>query len=475
MAKTTGVELKVAGVPPERLRRAFDYIDDHFDEMLEELRAVCAYPSTASNPEGREATSRSIVVKMKSMGLEPKVYDVEGGNAIISADTGGDGDAALLFYNHYDVVEPGKAENWKINDPFQPQIIEGRLYGRGVSDNKGPLYSRFHAVQAMMATDGKLPVRVKFIAEGDEETSSPSLHRFARENASVFREMTKTDVCIWESGRNDAAGRMWLRLGVRGSAAFDLRVNTSNTDVHGRMGAIVPSASWRLVWALASLKAPDERIAIEGFYDGVELPSEADLEVLRAFPHDEEGFRKNVGFRDYLKGASGEELKRRIYMEPSISICGLESGETHSGVRGIVPHKAYARVSFYLVPNQDPEKLMGSLREHFDRHGFPDVEISMAGGVNRPVRTPVDTPFRYRACRVAETLFGKPMVVELTQLGAGPADVFRDAWPQMPIAGIGPSHPGGNHHSPDENLIVEDYKKAIKYLVALFCSYEQDI
>jgi acetylornithine deacetylase/succinyl-diaminopimelate desuccinylase-like protein len=465
----------VADVNLKRLEKAFDYVDKHFDEMLEEVREVCAHPSTASNPEGREATRRCILEKMESIGLRPTVYDVEGGNAIISVDTGGGRDAALLFYNHYDVVEPGKYENWRISDPFRPQVIDGRLYGRGVSDNKGPLYSRLHAVQAMMATEGRLPVRLKFLAEGDEETSSPSLHRFARENASLFREITKADVCIWESGRNDDAGRMWLRLGVRGGAAFDLRVKTSDTDVHGRMGAIVPSASWRLVWALASLKTPDERIAIEGFYDGIEAPNEADLEVLRVFPYDEEGFKQKVGFRNYVKEAAGEELKRRIYMEPSMSICGLEAGEVHSGVRGIVPHKAYARVSFYLVPNQDPTKLMDSLRSHLDRHGFPDVEVSMAGGINRPVRTPVDTPFRYRACRVAETLWDKPMVVELTQLGAGPADVFRDAWPQMPIAGVGPSHPGGNHHSPDENLIVEDYKKAIQYLIALFCSYEQDV
>ncbi|GHS85186.1 peptidase M20 [Synergistales bacterium] len=460
---------------PERLKKAFDYVDEHFDEMLKDLDTVCSCPSTASNPQGREDTRRCIVSKMKSIGIEPVIHDIDGGNALITADTGGDGDAALLFYNHYDVVEPGKYENWRIPDPFKLQRIDGKLYGRGVSDNKGPLYSRLHAVQAVMATEGKLPVRVKFLAEGDEEISSPSLHRFARENAAAFREMSRADVCIWESGRNDDEGRMWLRLGVRGGMAFDLSVKTSGNDVHGRMGAVIPSASWRLVWALASLKGPDERIAIDGFYDGAESPSDADLEALRNFPYDEESLKKKVGFKDYVTGASGEELKRRIYMEPSISICGLESGEVHNGVRGIVPHKAYARVSFYLVPNQDPSKLEGLLRAHLDKRGFPDIEIKMSGCVNRAVRTPVDTPFRYRACDVSEAAFGKPMVVELTQLGAGPGDVFRDAWPKMPIAGVGPSYPGGAHHSPDENMIIEDYRRAVKYLIALFCSYEQNI
>ncbi len=451
---------------------AFDYVDRHFEKMLTDLKEICACPGTASNPEGLEATRRCLMSKMKSIGLSPILHGVEGGNALISARVDGKRPDTLLFYNHYDVVEPGRHENWSIPDPFDARIVDDKIVARGVSDNKGALYSRLHALEALLASGAELPVSVKLLFEGDEESSSPSMHRFLEEQRETFRELTQANVCVWENGCNDAEGNTWLRMGVRGSVAFDLRVTTARTDVHGRMGATVPSASWRMVWALSTLKGPDERIAIEGFYDDALPATEADLEVLHAFPYDERSFKEKIGFSAYLGDATGDALKRRIYMEPSLSICGLEAGEVHNGVRGIVPHTAYARISFYLVADQDPAKLAGLLRRHFDRHGFPDVEIVQQGGVDRPIRTPVDLPFRRRACDVAKLVYEKPMVVELTQLGAGPAGMFREVWPALPIVGFGPASTTGNHHAPDENMRLVDYKNAVKYLIALLYSYE---
>ena len=456
------------------MQKAFDYVDRHFDSMVEDLRVVCAAPSVAGNAEGLEATRKCIFSKMESLALHPSLHSVEGGNALISAWSGKEScrdKAELLFYNHYDVVEPGRFENWRHGNPFDARIEDGRIYARGVSDDKGPLYSRLHAVQAMMAVEGKMPVGVKFLVEGDEETSSYSMTRFAVEHPDVFRELTRAEVCVWENGRNDEAGHPWLRMGVRSGMGFDLRVTTANTDVHGRMGAVMESASWRMVAALATLRTSDGRIAIEGFYDRVIPVTEQDLEVLRAFPYDEEGQKKKMGFSSYLNGATGETLKKQIYLEPAMSICGLEAGEVHNGVRGIVPHTAYARLSFYLVADQDPSELQPMLRRHFDRHGFSDIEISSLAEPHRPVRTPVDVPFRFRACEAAKQVFDKPMVIELTQLGAGPASVIRDAWPKIPVIGFGPGNTDGNHHAPDENLKLEDYRKAVKYLIALFYSY----
>jgi len=173
-----------------------------------------------------------------------------------------------------------------------------------------------------------------------------------------------------------------------------------------------------------------------------------------------------------LLGATGDALKRRIYLEPSLSICGLESGEVHNGVRGIVPHSAYARISFYLVADQDPVELSTLLRKHFDKHGFPDVEVVQVGGSNRPVRTPVDIPFRERICNAAAMVYEKPMVVELTALGGGPAIYIREACPDIPIVGFGPGNTNSNHHAPNENLKLQDYKESIKHIVALLYSYE---
>lgn len=456
-----------------KLQETLDYVDRHFDDMITDLERVCDYRSVAGDDEGLEATRSFIVEKMRAVGLSPLRHAIQGGNDLITAEKTGAAPGTILFYNHYDVVEEGKRENWSTADPFRAEIRGGVIYARGISDNKGPLLSRLHAVQATLAVRGSLPAHVKFLVEGDEETSSPSMFRFAREHAEEFKALTKADVCVWENGRKDESGHPWARFGVRGSCAFDLRVTTARTDTHGRMGATIPSASWRLVWALASLKDVDERIGIDGFYDKVVPPTQSDLEVLRQFPYEEEAQRKKLGISSYLLGATGEELKKRAYLEPSLSICGLEAGEVHNGVRGIVPHTAYARIGFYLVADQDPSELSALLRAHLDRRGFTDVEIVQAGGANSPVRTPVDIPFRARLCAAAAKVYEKPMVIEPTQLGGGPAIAIRQAWPAIPVIGFGPGNTGSNHHAPDENLKLKDYKEAVKHVIALLYSYEE--
>lgn len=455
--------------------KALRYVDEHFDRMVAELARACACASFAGNPAGLDAMRTTLQDDLKSAGLTPNLHPVKGGNALISAGLSGDSPHTLLFYNHYDVVEPGKTERWTNKAPFKADVRDGKMYARGVSDNKGGLYFRLHAVRAMMAANGHLPVSVKFLVEGDEENASPSMTRFAQANAEKFKELTKADVCLWENGRVDAVGRPWLRCGVRGAVAFDLRVTTAKSDVHGRMGATVPSASWRLIWALAALKeVGTEKIAIDGFYDDVLPASKADLQVLHDFPYDEAHTKKSLGLKGFVRGATGEELKRQIYLEPSLSVCGLEAGEVHNGVRGIVPHTAYARLGFYLVANQDPADIEAKLRTHLRRQGFDDVEVTRCGGASRPVRTRPDHPFCARAVTAAKNVYAQPMAVELTQLGAGPAAVFRNAWPDLPIFGIGPANTGSNHHAPDENLGLEDYKNSIKYLIELCYSYVRD-
>ena len=455
------------------MNEAMQYVDRHFDEMIAELADVCSCRSVAGDPQGLEAARKAVYDKMEYLGLNPVSHPVEGGTQLISAYREGTAGDTVLFYNHYDVVEPGNPALWKNGDPYKAYIEQGRIYARGISDDKGPLYSRLHAVEAILAVNqGQLPAAVKFLVEGDEETSSPSMTRFACEQREAFREMTRADVCIWENGRKDDEGFPWVRFGVRGSCTFDLYVKTADTDAHGRMGATIPSAAWRLVWALAALKGTDEKIRIPGFYDSVIPPTKSDYQVLRDFPYDEESQKQKLGIKQFVLDKTGQELKERIYLEPSISICGLEAGDVHNGVRGIVPHSAYARISFYLVADQEPEEIERLLRDYLDSCGFDDIEIKAGGTAsNRPVRTPVDHPVRKRVCDAAAKVYEKPMVVELTQLGSGPACILRDVWPKLPIIGIGPGNTSSNHHAPNENLKLVDYKEAVKHMIAFLFSY----
>ena len=457
------------------LEQAFQYVEDNWEQMRAELSELCSYPSTASDESGRLRAREMLRNLLEKEELQPVEHKVEGGNSLISAGQKGKKEETILFYNHYDVVEAGASDYWKNREPYRLFEEDGRLYARGVSDNKGPLLSRIHAVRAVKKVmGGVLPAGVKFLLEGDEETASPSMERFAREHRDEFARLIDADLCLWENGRIDSAGNPYIRMGVRGNCSYELRVTTADTDTHGRMGAVIESASWRLIWALASLKGQDERIRLEGFYDQILPETEEDRQVLRDFPYDEEGEKKSLGISHFLLGASGEELKRRMYMEPSFSVCGLEAGEMYNGPRGIVPHTASARISFYLVADQDPEKLTRQLRKHFDEHGFSDVELIPKGVSHRSVRTPVNHPMKERICQAAGKVYEKPMVVELTQLGAGPAYILRDVNPDLPIIGIGPGNTHSNHHAPNENLGVQDYKNAVKHIIALLLSYEEE-
>ena len=452
------------------LEEIFNYIDTHIEEMCGDLETVCSYRSVAGDQAGLDNTRAYIRAKMEESGVEVEEAAIPGGNSIVYGSAAGLKNKTVLFYNHYDVVEEGDHRHWKNGNPFSLYTEDGTMYARGISDNKGALFSRIHAVQAIEKAGFRLPVNVKFLVEGDEETSSPSMFQFARDHKERFQEMVKADVCFWENGRIDKDGHPWARFGVRGNCSFDLKVTTCNADLHGRMGSTVPSASWRLIWALASIKGPDEKVMIRGFYDDVQEPTEEELLVLEKFPYEEEQIRKRLNLNHFLLGATGEELKKMVYLTPSVSVCGLEAGELYNGPRGIVPHTAFARISFYLVANQSPEKIYHLLREHLDSQGFEDVEIIRRGG-SAPVKTPTDIPLRDQLIRAAKEVYCKEMVIEPTQLGAGPAIAVRDACKDIPIIGIGPGNTGSNHHAPNENLTIEDYKNAVKYIAAVLYSF----
>lgn len=455
----------------EALDDVFHYVDTHLDEMLQDLKKICSYASTAEKPEEREKTRSFLLQKLDAIGVENRRFPVPGGNEILFGQMRGGCEKNVLFYNHYDVVDGGKENLWTSHTPYALSLAGGRMYARGISDDKGSLLTRVHAVQAILATRKRLPVGIKFFWEGDEEIGSPSLARFSRQERDIFRQLTQADVCLWENGRVDKEGRPWARYGIRGSCCFYLTVETARTEAHTRLSAIVPNAASRLVKALASLQDENGRIAIEGFYDRVLPLREEEKRILRDFPYDPELEKRNLGLDSYIDDVQGDLVKEKIYTEPCLCICGLDAGGLMEAPKGIIPNKARAMISFELVADLKPELVESMLKEHFRKHGFEDVKIE-AWGKNTPVKTPVDIPFTEQLRQASEIAFGQPLVIEPLQLGPGPAYLFREAWPAMPIVGIGPGNNESNHHGPDENLRVEDYVKSVKQCIALLYTYQ---
>src|SRR5437867_7835105 len=326
-------------------------------EYIDELKTLIRQPTVSAQGIGIPETARIVLDRAKKRGgIAAEALTVDGGPPTIVGETGR-GDRTLLVYNHYDVQPPDPLDEWE-TPPFEPTERDGFLYGRGVSDNKGNLMARLQAIDAYRATMGELPLRIRVLYEGEEESGSAHLAAFV----ARYGERLRADGCIWEAGYKDAAGRPTISCGLKGIAYGELRVRGANKDAHSSLATIVPNPAWRLVWALATLKNERDEITIGGFMDEVRDPSAAELAELERVPFDEAGMLRIHGISHFVRDVHGAELKRKHFFEPTCTICGIVSGYTGTGSKTVLPAMASAKIDFRLVPDLTPEKVARLLR-----------------------------------------------------------------------------------------------------------------
>ena len=434
------------------------YLDAHLDQSLAELSRLVAQPSVGAQNLGMKECAALVAKMLKKRGFATQVIPT-GGAPVVFGERKGRSERTLLFYNHYDVQPPEPLELWE-SPPFEPAQRDGKLFGRGVSDDKGHIAARLFAIDALLAQLGDLPCGVKFVIEGEEETSSVHLHEFVR----AHLDLLKADACIWEFGGVDHEETPVQYLGLRGICYVELSVETAAIDVHsGLGGSIFPNAAWRLTWALASLKGPDEHIRLPGFYDRVRMPSPRDLELMAALPETSQVYKRQYGVRSFIKGLTGgAELRVEEIFTPTCTICGLTSGYQGPGSKTVLPARASAKVDFRLVPDQEPAKVLKQLRRHLDTQGFPDVQITDLGG-DAPARTDPGHPFVKLVCDAAADVYGKPMRLVPLSGGSGPnAPFVHDLG--LPVATAGMGYPDSRGHAPNENIRLDLYLKHAKHM-----------
>lgn len=437
------------------------YLETNLESSIAELMKLCAQPSVAAQNWGMSECAELVASMLQKRGFQVEIMPTDGA-PVVYAERPGVKDKTLLFYNHYDVQPPEPYELWE-SPPFEPAIRDGKLYARGVSDDKGHIVSRLHAIDAIFATDADLPCNVKFIIEGEEETSSLHLHDFIEEN----QERLAADACIWEFGGVDFREVPMQYLGMRGICYVELSVETAQADVHsGLGGSIFPNAAWRLVWALSTLKGPDERIRLPGHYDSIVPPSQLDRELIAALPEVAEEYKSRYGVDHFLKGLTGgPELRLAESFEPTCTICGLTSGYQGAGSKTVLPARASAKVDFRLVPNQTPEEVLIKLRNYLDNQGFPDVEITYLGG-EPAARTDPKEPFVDLVMRTAEPVYGHAMQIVPMIGGSGPNYPFIHIL-NLPVATAGVGYPGAQAHAPNENLRLDLYLKGAQHIARI--------
>ncbi len=437
------------------------YLVQHMDESIRELSLLCAQPSVAAQNWGMAECAAMVEQMLQRRGFSVEIMPT-GGAPVVVAERRGKSSKTLLFYNHYDVQPPEPLELWD-SPPFEPTLRDGKLFARGVSDDKGHLTSRLFAIDAFLATQGELPCTVKFIIEGEEEISSVHLNDFVRSNL----ELLKADACIWEFGGVDHEEVPVQYLGLRGICYVELSVQTANMDVHsGLGGSIFPNAAWRLVWALNTLKGPDERILLPGHYDTVRPPSPRDRQLMEALPETSEEYQKRYEVKEFLHGLTrGVELRLAEVFEPTCTICGLTSGYQGAGSKTVLPARASAKIDFRLVPDQTPEQVLASLRAHLDTHGFSDIEITFLGG-DAPARTDPDDPFVTMVVESARPVYGMPMRIVPMSGGSGPNHVFVHDL-NLPVATAGVGYAGTLAHAPNENIRLDLYLKGAMHIARI--------
>ena len=443
------------------------WLEKNLDASIKELSTLVAQPSISAQNLGLKECAELVASMLKKRGFTAEVIPSDGAPVVI-AERKGKTDKTLLFYNHYDVQPPEPLELWE-TPPFEPSLRDGKLYGRGVSDDKGHITSRLHAIDAILANDGDLPCNVKFIIEGEEETSSVHLYDFIK----AHKDRLKADACVWEFGGVDHREVPMQYLGLRGICYVELSVTALGTDVHsGLGGSILPNAAWRLVWALNSLKGADERIRIPGFYDDVIPPSDRDRELMAALPEVADEYKTRFGAKDFIKGLKGGvELRIEEVFTPTCTVCGLTSGYQGPGSKTVQPAFASAKVDFRLVPNQKPQDILKKLRAHLDAEGFSDVKIDYLGG-EAAARTDPDDPFIKIVVDTAEEIYETPMEIVPMIGGSGPNYPFVHDL-KLPVATAGAGYPGTLAHAPNENIRLDLYLKHARHMARVMMEFSK--
>ena len=349
------------------------------DRILGELIELATIPSVSTDPAhaaDMQAAARWVAAKLEKAGpFDVRLVETPGNPVVYAEWLGAPGAPTILVYGHYDVQPPDPLDKW-LSPPFEPTIRDGRIFARGISDDKGPMLIPIEVAEAYFATHGSLPLNVKFMIEGEEEVGSPSLEGFIAEH----KDMLAADVVI------SADGGMWridepsLTVGNRGLAGLEITLTGPAKDLHsGRHGGSVANPLHAMARLIASLHHPDGRIAVEGFYDRVRELAPDERADIAGLPFDEQAYLAQVGASAPV-GEPGYTTLERQWTRPTIEVNGMWGGYQGPGSKTIVPSEAHAKLTCRLVPDQRPDDVVALVRRHLERHVPAGVTLTVHPG-----------------------------------------------------------------------------------------------
>jgi len=433
------------------------------NDLFEFLRIPSVSARTEHNADTRRA-AEWLAGRLRAIGLQTAVHPTPGQSVVVGEWRGAPAGApTILIYGHYDVQPAEPLELWE-TPAFEPAVRDGRIYARGAVDDKGQLYLHVAALEAHLATRGKLPCNVIVLAEGEEEVGSVNLAQMIEAHA---KELACDYVVISDSAMF-APGVPSILSSLRGLAYFQIDVQGPAGDLHsGSYGGAVANPAMALARILATMHDANGHVAIGGFYDRVRDWGDAARREIAALPFDEKNFLAETG-SPALSGETGYTTLERLWSRPTCEVNGLLSGYTGEGAKTVLPAKAMAKVSCRLVPDQDPDEIERLIKAHVARVAPKGVSVTVTalhGG--RPWRAELSGPLFQAAKRALAAAFGREPVI--TGEG-GSIPVVGDFARILgaPVLLIGFGLPGENAHAPNEWMSVENFEKGMKAVAALW-------
>jgi acetylornithine deacetylase/succinyl-diaminopimelate desuccinylase-like protein len=335
-------------------------------------------------------------------------------------------------------------------------VVDGELRGRGTVDDKGQVLFEIEAVRGLLATEGRLPVNVVFLVEGEEEVGSPSIASLLAAEA----ERLRCDAVVVSDTTMVAPDVPSTCVGMRGLVAFDVALRTGAADLHsGLFGGAVPNPAHHLARLVADLHDDEGRVTLPGFYDRVRPLTEAEEASLAAVPFDEAAWMRSAGV-GRLEGEAGRSTLERIGTRPTAEVTGIGVGYTGEGIKTIVPAGGHAKVTFRLVADQDPVEVADSFRRWVEARVPDGVEVTLtAHGAVAPALTPVEHPAVGALGRAIEKVWGRPPLFT-REGGSGPEEALARLL-GAPVLFLGVGLPDDRFHAPNERLVLDQFERGL--------------
>lgn len=443
------------------------YLNDNRDRFEAELIELLRIPSISADsrfvPDIQRA-AQFVADKLQSAGIPATIIPTAGHPIVYGEWLNAGPDApTILLYGHYDVQPPDPLDLW-ITGPFEPTVRDGNLYARGATDDKGQMYTHIKAIEAWMQSKGSLPLNVKVIIEGEEEVGGHAIETYLQGHAE---QLACDYVVISDTSMLDY-DRPSITCGLRGITYFEVHCIGANRDLHsGSFGGTVPNPANALGQLIASLHDNLGRIRLPGFYDDVVELSTEMRQSIAAVPFDEDEYRQTLGCIE-LVGEAGYTTLERKGVRPTCDVNGIFGGYQGEGAKTVIPCRAGCKVSFRLVPKQDPVKIEAAFREHLRQHCPPGIQLEIKSFQgSAAITTPFDGPGIRAAVRALDTAFGT-VPVFMYEGGSIPIVASFKNYLGADALLLGFGLPDDNTHAPNEKFRLVDYHRGIRTMAHLF-------